>query len=169
VLAGLDPLRDLDLTLAREERDAPHLAEVHADGVVGLRVVVDVLFLVLGRDDELLVARLLVGDALGLVGLADGLGALDDGTGVGDGGAGIVDVGEGLGVGESDGDVDGVPPVLLDGVGESVELGVGVADVELEGVSEPLGVGVTSARAGRASVRQTTAVNAATALRRATR
>ena len=34
VLALLDALGDLDLALAREERDAPHLAQVHADRVV---------------------------------------------------------------------------------------------------------------------------------------
>ena len=44
VLALLDALGDLDLALAREERDAAHLAQVHADRVVRLRVVaVDVL------------------------------------------------------------------------------------------------------------------------------
>ena len=110
-----------------------------------------------------------VGDALGFgeLGLADGRADVVEGAGVGDGGAGIVEVGVGLGDGETEGEVDGVPPVLLAGLGESD--GVGVAEVEVEGESEPLGLGVTSARAGRASVRQTTAVNAATALRRATR
>ena len=45
VLALLDALGDLDLALAREERDAPHLAQVHADRVVRLRVVRVGLFL----------------------------------------------------------------------------------------------------------------------------
>ncbi len=35
-LATLDALGDLDLALARQQRDGTHLAEVHADGVVGL-------------------------------------------------------------------------------------------------------------------------------------
>ncbi len=64
-LADLDPLGDLHLALAGEQRDAAHLPEVHADRIVGLRVVVDVLFLVLGGDDELLLVGLFVGDALG--------------------------------------------------------------------------------------------------------
>ncbi len=64
-LAALDALGDLDLALAREERDAPHLAEVHANRIVRLRVVVDVLFFAVAlRDDELLFARFFVGDAL---------------------------------------------------------------------------------------------------------
>ena len=46
-LAVLDALRDLDLALAGEQRDRPHLAQVHAHGVVGLRVAVGV-FLLLG-------------------------------------------------------------------------------------------------------------------------
>ena len=36
VLAALDALGDLDLALAGEQRDGAHLAQVHADGVVGL-------------------------------------------------------------------------------------------------------------------------------------
>ena len=52
VLALLDALGDLDFALAREERHAPHLAQVHPDGVVALRVVaVDLLF-VLRRSKE---------------------------------------------------------------------------------------------------------------------
>ncbi len=39
VLAVLDALGDLDLALAREERNAPHLAQVHPDWVVRLGVV----------------------------------------------------------------------------------------------------------------------------------
>ena len=35
-LAALDALGDLDLALAREQRHGAHLAQVHADGVVGL-------------------------------------------------------------------------------------------------------------------------------------
>src|SRR5262249_19781026 len=35
-LPALDPARDLDLALAREERDGAHLAQVHADRVVRL-------------------------------------------------------------------------------------------------------------------------------------
>src|SRR6266545_2914916 len=60
LLALLDPLRDLDLALAREQGDRAHLAQVHADGIVGLAVagvlllllllgLVRVLFLRLGR------------------------------------------------------------------------------------------------------------------------
>ena len=36
LLAALDALGDLDLALAREQRHRPHLAQVHADGVVRL-------------------------------------------------------------------------------------------------------------------------------------
>jgi hypothetical protein len=39
VLAGLDPHRDLDLALAREQRDLAHLAQVDAHRVVRGRVV----------------------------------------------------------------------------------------------------------------------------------
>jgi len=35
-LAALDALGDLDFPFAREERDGAHLAQVHADGIVGL-------------------------------------------------------------------------------------------------------------------------------------
>jgi hypothetical protein len=35
VLAGLDALGDLDLALAAQQLDAAHLAQVHADGIVG--------------------------------------------------------------------------------------------------------------------------------------
>src|SRR6266540_1253628 len=38
LLALLDPLRNLDLALARQEGDRPHLAQVHAHGVVRLAV-----------------------------------------------------------------------------------------------------------------------------------
>src|SRR3990172_13075154 len=33
-LAGLDPLRDLDLPLPVEQRDPTHLAQIHANGIV---------------------------------------------------------------------------------------------------------------------------------------
>ena len=36
LLAALDALGDLDLALAGEQRHRAHLAQVHADGVVGL-------------------------------------------------------------------------------------------------------------------------------------
>ena len=69
VLALLDALGDLDFALAREERDAPHLAEVHANGVVRLRVhpVAVVFFgvrVVARRRQGLLLVRLFLGDAL---------------------------------------------------------------------------------------------------------
>ena len=72
VLALLDALRDLDLALAREERDAAHLAQVHPDRVVALRGVAVDDFLGLGRGRGrglLAIARplllgLLFGDAL---------------------------------------------------------------------------------------------------------
>ena len=35
-LAALDALGDLDFALAREQRDGAHLAQVHADRIVGL-------------------------------------------------------------------------------------------------------------------------------------
>src|SRR5262249_50134495 len=35
--AGLDPLGDLDLALAREQRDRAHLAQVHAHRIARLR------------------------------------------------------------------------------------------------------------------------------------
>ena len=44
-LAVLDALGDLDLALAREQRDRPHLAQVHAHRIVGLGVAVGVLLL----------------------------------------------------------------------------------------------------------------------------
>ena len=72
VLARLDPLGDLDLALAREERYAPHLAQVHAYRVVALRVVPVEVFLVLRSRrrliavaGDLLLRVLLLGDALG--------------------------------------------------------------------------------------------------------
>src|SRR6266511_2072882 len=52
----LDPLRDLDLALARQEGDRSHLAQVHAHGVVRLAVAGVVLLLLL-----LLLVRLLLG------------------------------------------------------------------------------------------------------------
>ena len=48
-LAVLDALGDLDLALAGEQRHRPHLAQVHAHGIVGLGVAV-VLFLLLDLD-----------------------------------------------------------------------------------------------------------------------
>src|SRR6266508_2638371 len=56
LLALLDPLRDLDLALARQEGDRSHLAQVHAHGVVRLAVAGVVLLLLL-----LLLVRLLLG------------------------------------------------------------------------------------------------------------
>src|SRR6266498_1996438 len=47
LLALLDPLRDLDLALAREQGDRAHLAQVHADGIVGLAVAGVLLLLLL--------------------------------------------------------------------------------------------------------------------------
>src|SRR5438034_822502 len=44
-LAGLDALGDLDLPFAVEERDAPHLAQVHAHGVVVAHRVLEKLLL----------------------------------------------------------------------------------------------------------------------------
>ena len=63
VAAGLDALGDGDLALARQQLDAAHLAQVHADRVVGAAeaLLVDVA----GR---LLV---LLGLVLGLLGLGD--------------------------------------------------------------------------------------------------
>jgi hypothetical protein len=67
VLALLDALGDLDLALAGEERDAPHLPEVHPDRVVALRVVRAVglllLLLAVGARDVLLLGVLLLDDA----------------------------------------------------------------------------------------------------------
>ena len=71
MLALLDALGDLDFTLAREERYAPHFAQVHPNRVVALRVVAVELFLALGRPLRLVLAlardfllRLLLCDAL---------------------------------------------------------------------------------------------------------
>ncbi len=67
----LDALGDLDLALAREERDAPHLAQVHPYRVVALRVVpVDLFFGLRGGRRLLAIAGalllcLLLDDALG--------------------------------------------------------------------------------------------------------
>jgi hypothetical protein len=91
------------------------------------------------------------------------VGVAEVGTGLGNGGTGIVEVGDGV----ADIDVGDEP----DGDGSATdELGLGVADGLAEicaPVVEP-GVGVTSARAGKASARQTAAVSAATAPRRTT-
>jgi hypothetical protein len=62
-LADLDALGDLHLALAREQRHAAHLAEVHANGIVALRVVVDVFRFATDTARQLL-RLLLLGDAI---------------------------------------------------------------------------------------------------------
>src|SRR5450631_1157430 len=73
-LAVLDPLGDLDLALTGEQRHRPHLAQVHAHRVVGLRVAVGVflflgLFLLGGRRGFLFVFFFALG--LGVLALLD--------------------------------------------------------------------------------------------------
>ena len=79
-LAAFDALGDLNFTFAGEQRDGAHLAEVHADGVVGLlelaggEVELDVFGLFTGFGRELVVASAELGvgvedvDALGVDG-----------------------------------------------------------------------------------------------------
>ena len=62
-LAALDALGDFDFALAGEQRNGAHLAEVHADGVVGLLEGA-------GREVELDVVGLFAGLGLVLVALA---------------------------------------------------------------------------------------------------
>jgi hypothetical protein len=64
LLAQLDALGDLDLAFAAEDRYAPQPAEIDAEGVVRLGVVVGALLLAVPRAAELLAVRLAVGDAL---------------------------------------------------------------------------------------------------------
>src|ERR1043166_6146630 len=65
-LAALDAPRDLDFALAREQRHRPHLAQVHADRVVGLvkrarrEIELDFLRAFTGPIDRLLVTRVLL-------------------------------------------------------------------------------------------------------------
>ncbi len=64
-LAALDALGDLDLALAREQRHRAHLAQVHADGIVGLveragrQIELDV-FAAVGPVEQLVLAVLLL-------------------------------------------------------------------------------------------------------------
>ena len=61
-LAALNALGDLDLAFAREQRNRSHLAQIHADGIVGLlhRAGREVEFHVLAGFE--LTVKLLVGD-----------------------------------------------------------------------------------------------------------
>ena len=70
-LAALDTLGDLDLALAGEQGDGAHLAEVHADGVVGLLEGA-------WREIELYVLGLLAGFGLVLFAVAGELVAGED-------------------------------------------------------------------------------------------
>ena len=57
---------DFDFALAREQRDAAHLAQVHANRIVRLRIMIDVFFrFALVCHDELFLDRFFVGDTLG--------------------------------------------------------------------------------------------------------
>ena len=66
-LAALDALGDLDFAFAREQRDRAHLAQVHADGVVGLveragrQVELELLGPFAGAVEQLVFAVLLLG------------------------------------------------------------------------------------------------------------
>ena len=65
-LAALDAPRDLDLAFAREQRHGPHLAQIHADRVVGLverarrQVELELLGALAGPVDRLVVAQVLL-------------------------------------------------------------------------------------------------------------
>ena len=86
-LAALDALGDFDFALAGEQRNGAHLAQVHADGVVGL-------FERAGREVELYVVGLFAGLGLVLVAVAAELrlaGEHIDALGV-DGGEKIVEI-----------------------------------------------------------------------------
>ena len=86
-LAALDALGDLDFALAGEQGDGAHLAQVHADGVVGLLEGA-------GGEVELDVVGLFAGLGLVLVALAGELGVAGedvDALGV-DGGEQVVEV-----------------------------------------------------------------------------
>ncbi len=86
-LAALDALGDFDFALAGEQRNGAHLAEVHADGVVGL-------FERAGREVEFDVVGLFAGLGLVLVAVAAELrfaGEDIDALGV-DGGEQVVEI-----------------------------------------------------------------------------
>ena len=118
-LAALDALGDLDLALAGEQGHGAHLAEVHADGVVGL-------FEGAGREVELDVvgvfAALVVGVAVvGVAGAATAFGEDVDALGV-DGGHQVIElVGRGDVAGEEVVDfAEGEVTLLLAGVDDVV-------------------------------------------------
>ena len=115
-LAALDALGDFDFALAGEQRNGAHLAQVHADGVVGLLEGS-------GREVELYVVGLFAGLGLVLVAVAGELVAGEDVDALGvDGGEQVIEiVGRGDVTGEEVVDLtEGEIALLFPGVDELV-------------------------------------------------